>query len=455
MQINFFKLNNGFNFEHFLVRYKFQLAVLVLIVSLMVIYSILSLVLSDGIGLPQMFQRTVTLNQEDVYFLNYGFEIRGDVLFAYDERAYISIDLSTLEDPIGRFRYVTVFVSGLSDPNSNIRVRAREQSRRFSGGYTTQFRISEGQNTILLPNNEWAGIEIRLGHRQHMSMVVDQIVLSSFPIVPRYFIPIFLMLALIISVVWYFIMFRGFGVWLSTHPVVLLVVIIVFQCLASLYYMEQKRGFHIDEFYSIAQANGQITAPRASLRHPHHEPDFHNTWQTSDYFWNFLTVQQGEQFDFVNLYHYFMRIQHAHPFYIMQLHFISSFFPNIWHNLMGIGINIFWMTMTSILLYKASVLIIKEPLLTLLPSAVWGFSSGAMSYIMFIRMYATVIFFFTAISYLGLLVVTKKTQCGLKFCCALGVVIFLGWLSNLTFVIFFGISATLLFIWLLYSEPVR
>ncbi|MCL2398457.1 MAG: hypothetical protein FWC91_01770, partial [Defluviitaleaceae bacterium] len=423
---------------------------LILIASLIIAYCVLSLVISDGIGIPQMMQRTITLNQEDVYNRLEGFEVRGDIIFTSDERGFVIIDIEDLDDTIGRFSHVTIFISRLSDPNRNVRIRAREENTGFSiggGGLSTSLRLSEGQNTVRLPNNEWAGLELRLGHRHYMSMIVDGIILSRFTVLPNYFLFLFLLTAIIIGILWYFIVFRKLGTWLIAHQWVIFAFIVILQTLSMVYYVDQKRGYNTDEITSLGQANGRLTGGVAL----HMEPNFRNSWHYPEYFWNLITVQQGERFNFSYVYN--TLTLNNHPlFYHMQLHFVGSLFPNIWNNWMGAGINIFWLTATAIILYKAAKLVFDKSWMALLPVIVWGFSNMAMSNAVLFRMYSTLTFFFTALSYLALMLISKKVNISWKFYVSLAFVIFFGALTQYYFFIFFSFSSLALLLWLLFSK---
>ncbi|MCL2398456.1 MAG: hypothetical protein FWC91_01765 [Defluviitaleaceae bacterium] len=447
MKKNWFKSIHSLYLKDLFGNYKLHASILILIASLIIAYCVLSLVISDGIGIPQMMQRTITLNQEEVYNHLEGFEVRGDIIFTSDERGFVNIDIENLNGTIGRFNHVTVFISRLSDPNRNVRLRAREESARFSDGYSTQFRLNEGQNTIRIPNNEWAGLELRLGHRHYMSMIVDGITLSRFVVLPNYFLFLFLLVATTISVLWYFIVFRGFGTWLIAHQWVIFAFVIIFQTLSMVYYVDQKGGYHTDEITSLGQANGRLTGGMSL----HMEPNFRNSWHYPEYFWNLITVQQGERFDFSYVYN--TLTLNNHPlFYHMQLHFVGSLFPNTWNNWMGAGINIFWLTATAIVLYKAAKLVFDKSWMALLPVIIWGFSNAAMSNAVLFRMYSTLIFFFTALSYLALMLISKKVNIGWKFYVSLAFVIFFGTLTHYYFLIFFSFSSLALLLWLLFSK---
>jgi len=237
--------------------------------------------------------------------------------------------------------------------------------------------------------------------------------------------------------------------WIRSHSYVILAVIIFFQVLVMVYYLDQKNGYHLDEIYSHTQANGQLNGYLGR-----NDVDLYNNWHTSDYFFESLTVQYGERLEFKPVYQALSRNVHP-PFYHMQLHAVYSLFLNTWSKWLAGSLNLFWFIAASIMLYLASRLILTGRFLALLPNAVWGFSTGAISSIVFFRMYVVLTFFFVALVYLGLLIIGKNTKANLKYCIALSLVIFFGLFTHLYFIIFFALAAFAVLLWLLYKKEYK
>ncbi|MCL2247771.1 MAG: hypothetical protein FWC13_00720 [Oscillospiraceae bacterium] len=431
-------------------RYKLHIAIFVLLAVLLVVYCTLSLVMSDAIGVPRFMQCTHTRPQGVVYdHLLYNFDVDGEVLWANSDSAYVIITSENIT--FERYRYATLFISRLSDPGSDILITTNEADSDFQNGSSKSFNLFDGQNTVRLPAGGIDEVQIRLGTRQHMSMIIEEITFSRFPVLPDYFATIFAVLALSLGVAWYFIVFRGLGKWLLSHPWILLAILLFFQSLVMVYFISQKRGLHIDEMITISQASSFLA--EENIRWFSRHPDFFDTWNSPEYFRNAVTVQE-EQFDFLSLFSW-ARAHHSFPFHHINYLFAASFFPDTFSVWIGGGINIFWIILTSIFLYKASLLLIKDPLLSLLPVIVWGFSNAAMTLAVFIRFYNPSTFFFTLTTHLGLLLITKKAKVDLKFCIALGLTFLLGWLSNSQFVLFFGLAAASLSLWLLFNKEFK
>lgn len=251
-------------------------------------------------------------------------------------------------------------------------------------------------------------------------------------------------------------------------PVVALIAIIITQVAISVFYINQKSGFHIDEFYSHTQANGRLLRGQA-----HRDWEIYNQWHSSAFFNNYLTVQEGERFDFIPVYHTLSRNIHP-PFFHMQLHAASSLFPNLFSKWIGTTINIIWLSAATVLLYLTAKIVLKNNYLALLPSLIWGLSSGAISIVLFIRMYAILTFFFVAIMYLGVLIINgnhkfyyKADKCvssekdnsliektKKKFYIFLGLTFFFGFFTHFYFIIFFALVAVMILFWLIYKKDI-
>ena len=243
---------------------------------------------------------------------------------------------------------------------------------------------------------------------------------------------------------------KRIGNWISARSAIVLAFIILLQVMTMVYYTDQKKWFHLDEMLSFSQANGSLETSRAR-----NVENFYNNWNDTEFYNNLLSVQPGERFDFKTVYHTITKVTVHPPFYHIQLHGVSSLFPNIWSKWIGAGINIFWLIGAIIMLYKASQLVFKNNLLALLPSLVFGFSGGAISSAVFFRMYATLAFFFTSLIYLGLLIISGKSKVDLKFCIFLVPIIFFGSLTNYHFIIFFALTAVSLLLWLLFQKEYK
>ena len=426
------------------MKARFLVPILGLIGGLLVLYCILCQVIAGTIGLPIQMQKTVSYEQKSLYNNLSDFEIRKDVIFSSSDQGVISLQIDN--NPVGKYRFVTIITSALSDFETIAEVRYGNGEGDFPEENLRHFMLNRGQSQAHIAYNNWSELRIRLGTRDGMSMVVDRVMLSRFPILPENFLMIFLALCAILCVIWYLITFHGLGKYLLKRPTALLAVIILFQVLTVVNLIDQKKGFHVDEIYSLTQANGTqgVAWPRSDV-------NWYNTWNDSEYYWNTITVQPEERFNYK--YVYDVMIQNVHPpLYNLLLHTVYSFNPNKLNNWYGAWINIFWFVLANISLYLSSRLILKSKYLALLPSIIWGFSAGLLTSMTFFRPYVMLTFFFTALTYLSLLLISGKRKADRRFCITFAAVLVLGFFTQLYFIIYFTLIAIGLLVWLLYKK---
>lgn len=106
-----------------------------------------------------------------------------------------------------------------------------------------------------------------------------------------------------------------------------------------------KQNYYIDELFSYGLANhtwenGESISPSPKLA-PH-------TYESGGApFYEYLTVQPGKRFDFVNVWR--NQIHDVHPpLYYLTLHFVCSFFPSHFTKWFAGGINIFFALLTLV-----------------------------------------------------------------------------------------------------------
>lgn len=146
----------------------------------------------------------------------------------------------------------------------------------------------------------------------------------------------------------------------------------------------RKDGFDIDEFFTYGLANS------------YHQP-FLNTetghWISGKAFSDYLTAS-GHAHEYLNVYE--NQIADVHPpLYYLFMHAVCSVFRNPpFTKWTGIGLNLFFFSLTQLgLLLLSARLLSDGERLTLMPSALlpgllYGLSAGAASSVVFIRMYA-------------------------------------------------------------------
>lgn len=221
---------------------------------------------------------------------------------------------------------------------------------------------------------------------------------------------------------------------------VLLVLLLLLQLGTLFYYGNRKSGFHEDEFYSYYSTNktaGLFVEDR--------------TWQERDEFRNDFVVLENEQFryDVVKQ----MQSWDVHPpFYYYILHTVCSFFPGVFSKWLGIAVNIiayipcyfllFYLvktTMTAEIEKEEKEKAEKEnrhaAFFAFAVCLFWGFSAAVISGVMFIRMYQFLTLFILALSCLHAKA-WKEEKFGLSFYLPLGLIVFLGFLTQYYYIIF-------------------
>lgn len=417
------------------LKIKIVYSLLCLFISLTALYCIICLVTSDSVGIP--FQKTIVFDHKDILNNLQDFEVNENVLWSLSDKGIINLKIDT--SSLGKYKYVTILTKRLSDPNSSVGISY--------SGINTKFRLFEGQNTVKIKNGPWQELSLHIGNRKDMSMVIEKIIISRFPVLSEYFIILYLISSLFILFVWYLIFYKGFYKIIIEKPVILLIFIILIQVLYLIYYIDKKNGYHLDEFTTFTNSNGDQPGYHASTK-----KNYSNTWNDSKFYKNLITVQPDKLFDFHTIYKRMYRdgITALHPpFHYFLVNAISSFFPNTFSKWYGASINILMFMGVIVLLYLSSVIIFKRKIIALIPCIVYGFSSVALSSFLYIRMYGTLVFFFTALVYLSILLVSEKSKAGLKYCVTLSLVIILGSLTNTLFLLILALSSVFLLIWLL------
>lgn len=208
------------------------------------------------------------------------------------------------------------------------------------------------------------------------------------------------------------------------------VFIIVFFILIGnvLFWGIKKEGYYIDELWSYGLSNGYY---QPFLQN---QENYMEEWHTPGFYHNWLTVQNNPfSFDSV----YFNQAEDVHPpFFYFLLHAISSCFQGIFSKWFGLGINLLFFGLTVFLLYRLAVRFLGERQEALIPVLVFGFSVGAVSMTMYIRMYMMLTFFALLFLYLSVCFMEEKSNRTIRHYLKIGLVVFCGGMTQYFFWIF-------------------
>ena len=209
----------------------------------------------------------------------------------------------------------------------------------------------------------------------------------------------------------------------------------------ALYWCIQKEGYYIDELWSYGLSNSYYSP------FLYQEEDYMNTWHQPIFYENYLMVKQGESFSYGSVYN--NQIYDVHPpFYYILLHTVCSFFPNRFSKWFGLSINLLFFCASVFLLYKISGLLLGEMnYVRLLPPLLYGLSMGAVSTLIYIRMYMLLTFW--TLLFVCLLFLLMKTSANPKkilLLTGIGLTTMAGFLTQYYFILFaFFFSAGYIF----------
>lgn len=180
-----------------------------------------------------------------------------------------------------------------------------------------------------------------------------------------------------------------------TAYAILALIIIVQIIYTTFTFVYKKEGYHSDEVWSYGLANSYYKPfiymkPGVFIDDVTQDDIINmNEWKSGDEFKNYVTVQEGEQFSYASVYDN-QTLDHHPPLYYFLLHTVCSFFPNTFSWWFGYSLNIIFLIVTQIFLYKLSYIVLKDGSIykPLIVCGMYAFGIGALSTFIFIRMYS-------------------------------------------------------------------
>lgn len=175
-------------------------------------------------------------------------------------------------------------------------------------------------------------------------------------------------------------------------------------------------------------------------------------WKTNEQAKDYMTVSSDEILSYWSVYYNQVRDVHPPLFYIL-VHFISSISLNHFSKYIIFVINLAFYIASCYTIYKIMKLLGKEKLssITIL---LYGLSMGAISIVMFQRMYVMLTFFMLAYLYLNLKISKNSYEIDKKTKKQLTWVILLGFLTQYYFCIYAVLVAAILFIILCKNKKI-
>lgn len=243
---------------------------------------------------------------------------------------------------------------------------------------------------------------------------------------------------------------------LQNKTSIILSIVIVILTITMLFYENQKKGFNEDEIFSYGSSNYKYD----NLFQPYGKMDVTNKviskyilqgnwisniwscikdpsifnylcnieynidpiWKTKEEAIEYVTIDTSDIFNFASVLVNQSRDVHPPLFYIL-VHIVSSFFLGHFSKYIIFIINIIFFILSCIFIFKIFKLYKKEKT-GLIAIVLYGFSMGAISTVMFQRMYMMMTFFILLYTYISLKIcrvgMRKREMLWLSFATILG-----------------------------------
>lgn len=207
--------------------------------------------------------------------------------------------------------------------------------------------------------------------------------------------------------------------------------------------IHEKSNLHCDEVYTYVMSNN-TTSEAITIA-----PDYYCIYEEPEDVWlDRMTVQEGEQFNFANVWAKQAQDNHP-PLYYSLVHIISSFFPNMYSKWFAGSVNIVLGILTLHVLRLTVKKLTCREYPVFIVTCCFVFSAGVLSALTFFRMYVAAMFFVTLISYIFLRGVEKQD---FKFYLALYLASIAGALTHYYFVVYLFFVVVVYGIWLILKK---
>lgn len=177
--------------------------------------------------------------------------------------------------------------------------------------------------------------------------------------------------------------------------ITLLLLLLVALVVNLFYWGSRKEGYYCDELYSYHFVC-QVDYP--SITGGKEGNPWLNTWQSPEFFMDYLTITSEEAFDLAGTCESIRQDVHP-PVYYLLLEVVCSagslLLPGVFSKWFGIFLNVGFFVLTIAVLYMFGIHLMGSKAWAMVVCALYGFSVGAVSTVVFIRMY--MIFTFTCI----------------------------------------------------------
>lgn len=221
---------------------------------------------------------------------------------------------------------------------------------------------------------------------------------------------------------------------------IFIVILIAIMCGIIFFYQTKKVGFHEDEGYTLSSSvnptNGLMSAYDENVDGP--------VWRTRDYVRNYVALTPENYFNFKALYNNQAGDNHP-PFFYTLVHFSTLFFGGEFSKYSVFIVNIITFALSCFVLRKILQILDKDNL-SIATLIFYGLSMGAMSMVIFQRMYMLLTFFILLYFYYTLKIYLNDFNITKGLIIKLGITTILGFLTQYFFAIYAFFIALLMII---------
>ncbi len=206
----------------------------------------------------------------------------------------------------------------------------------------------------------------------------------------------------------------------------------------------RKVDFHVDEIWNLGLSN-HVGSMLPDI-------EYGKTYTGMGPFEDFVEVKDGEGFNYRSVFHNQWEDVHP-PLYYCIFHTVCSFFPNSFSIWYSIGLNLFWMALTIIVLYKLLLKITGSSSLSMGILIAYGTTAMFINMILFIRMYAQLTFIAITLAYL--LKCYWDEELDKKFYLLFSVIVISGMLTQYYFLIYSFALCSLFVLHLFFEKKIK
>lgn len=228
--------------------------------------------------------------------------------------------------------------------------------------------------------------------------------------------------------------------------IILLAVVLTIQAIALVHMGFQKKGMHIDEFYSYILSNSYDSAKIE------YDSQVWNNWLSGNDFQKFVSVEKGEQFAYSKV--YYNNTLDAHPpLYYFLLHTVCSFFPEQYTPWFGLALNIAIMLAVQVVLFFFAKEVTGSYLWGVAAAAFYGGMKAFFDTTLFIRMYPLLTLFTVLLAWKHYHLIKNPQKRSTIIWCF--VITFLGTFTQYYFAVFAFFIAAAVCVWMLIRRDVK